>query len=168
MAANGISYTNPYFDAGVWISWIKNEVVGGVRRGEIVEHLLRHAENGAFPIYTSTLTLAEVHKRRHGNELTGSEDDTILAFFEHDYIRLIDVDRAIGEHANRLCRDKSLVPPGQKLLLPNDAIHLACALRAKCDYLLAWDGGITKCTHAGIMIAAPEKRGQAFLAMPRE
>lgn len=161
-------YASPYFESSVWISWIKKEIVDGIPRGEIVTHLLQHAERGAFPIYTSTLTLAEVHKRRHSDKLTDKQDEDILAFFEHDYVRLIDVDRSIAEHANRLCRDTSLVPPNTRLLLPNDAIHLACALRAKCDYLLAWDGGITNCTHPGIMIAAPEKRGQGFLARTTE
>jgi predicted nucleic acid-binding protein len=158
-------YTRPYFDASVWISWIKNEVINGVERGKIVAHLLQHAERKAFPIYTSTLSLAEVHKQRTNSMLTDAQDEQILAFFEHEYIHFIEVDRGIGEHANRLCRDKSIMPPGVKGLLPNDAIHLACALRAKCDYLLAWDEGILKCRHPAIKIEAPEMRGQAFLAI---
>lgn len=165
MAADPNLYVAPYFESSVWISWIKKETIDGVPRGEIVEHLLKHAERGAFPIYTSTLTLAEVHKRRHNDMLTNDQDEEILAYFEHEYIRFIDVDRMIGEHANRLCRDTSLVPPRTKLLLPNDAIHLASAIRAKCDVLLAWDGGITACTYPGIEIAVPEKRGQSFLGI---
>jgi predicted nucleic acid-binding protein len=57
---------------------------------------------------------------------------TILAFFEHDYIELIDVDRRIGEQANEFCRQYSLYP--------NDAIHLACALRG--GVMSYWHGTI--------------------------
>ena len=158
-------YTRPYFDACVWISWIKGEVINGIERAKIVTHLLQHAERKAFPIYTSTLTLAEVHKQRSSGMLTDDQDDLILAFFEHEYIHFIDVDRAIGEHANKLCRDKNIMSPGVRGLYPNDAVHLACALRANCDYLLTWDDGMLKCTHPDIKIEAPEMRGQAFLSI---
>src|SRR5581483_8734923 len=103
--------------------------VGGVERGKIVAHILTLSEQGNFHVYTSTLTLAEVHKRRSHPSLSNDQDERILAFFEHDYIKLVDADRQIGEQANGFCRQYSLYH--------NDAVHLACALRGGCDVLLA-------------------------------
>ena len=93
-------YKKPYLDSSVFIAWIKNEVVDSVERGKIGEHILRLAEERKFDIHTSCLTLAEVHKKRGGQSLEDSQDERILAFFEHDYIKLIEVDRRVGEDAN--------------------------------------------------------------------
>ena len=46
-----------------------------------------------FRIATSTLTLAEVHKPRHGTALSKGQDTRIVAYFEHDFIDLVQVDR---------------------------------------------------------------------------
>ena len=102
-----------------------------IERGKITAHVLRLAQEEEFSIYTSALTLAEVHKKRKGQKLDDELDERILAYFEHEYIKIIDVDRRIGEEANQFCRTYGL--------LGNDAIHLACALRAGCDVLLTWD-----------------------------
>ena len=140
-------YRKPYLDACVFIGWIKGEVVNGVERGKIASRILKSASKGAFNIYTSTLTLAETHKHKGLSELTEAEDNRILTFFENDYVLLIDVDRNIGEQANKLCREYSLKP--------NDAIHLACALRAGCDRLLTWDDGLLRIAHPRIRCKNP-------------
>ena len=146
-------YQKPYLDASVFIAWIRGEVTAeGVDRGKTANHILTLAERGEFSVYTSTLTLAEVHKKRRGPMLAGGQDERILAYFEHDYVKLIDVDRRIGEEANGLCRKYGI--------LPNDAVHLACALRAGCDVLLAWDPELTAVKHPGIRIEEPRIIGQ--------
>src|SRR5229473_5011246 len=121
-------YKKPYLDSSVFIAWIKGEIVKKVERKKIVDHILKLAQQGQFKIYISTFTLAEVHKKRNHQKLTNDQDEKILAFFENDFFELIDVDRTIGEEANRICRDYGL--------LPADAVHLACAIRAQCDVLL--------------------------------
>jgi predicted nucleic acid-binding protein len=122
-------YQKLYLDSSVFIAWIKGEVVDGVQRGAIAVQVLQLAERQrAFRITTSALTLAEVHKPQHGTALAEEQDTRIVAYFEHDFIDLVQVDRQVGAHANALCR--------QHTLTPNDAIHLACALRAGCDVLL--------------------------------
>ena len=83
-----------------------------------------------------------------------------MAYFEHDFIDLIQVDRQVGAHANALCRQHGLTP--------NDAIHLACALRAGCDVLLAWDGRFTRVQHAHIRIEEPQMVGQLHLPLEDE
>lgn len=148
-------YKNPYFDSSVFIAWIKDEVVNGVDRKEIADHILRHAEKKSFKINISALTLAEVHKKRGSPKLDDKDDELILDYFEHEFINIIDVDRKIGEQANRFCR--------QYAIYPNDAIHLACALKAGCDVLLAWDDRLTSINHADIRIENPRKLGQLSL-----
>lgn len=154
------AYQKPYLDSSVFVSWIKGEVIAGVDRTRIASHILKCAERGDFVVHTSTLTLAEVHKLRKGPILPEDEDQKMLAYFENDFIQLIDVDRSIGEHANSLCRKHGLYP--------NDAIHLACALRARCDVLLAWDNRFVKAQHPDIPIEEPRLLGQAnFGLSPR-
>jgi predicted nucleic acid-binding protein len=148
-------YKKPYFDANVFLAWIKKEEVNGIKRWERVGHILALAEKGQFHIFTSTLTLAEVYKLRSGTVLPQKENGELLAYFEHEYIELVDVDRTIGEQANAFCR--------QYNIYPNDAIHLACALRAKCDVLLAYDGRFQNIIHPQIKIDEPEIIGQTFL-----
>lgn len=150
-------YQNPYLDSSVFIAWIKGEVIEGVDRKDIADHILGLAERRIFKINTSTLTLAEVHKKR-GTEwprLEPDEDEMILAYFEHDFFNIIDVTRDIGEHANSLCWEYPV--------LPADAIHLACALRAKCDLLLAWDDRLLAVNHPQIRTETPRKIGQLNL-----
>jgi predicted nucleic acid-binding protein len=137
------TYRKPYMESSVFIGLIKGETIekmepDGKRvqeRGKIARHLLGLAEQQVFPVVTSSLTIAEVHKKKGSQKLTAEEDDNILAYFEHDFISVVSIDRNIGEKANRLCR--------QYGLSPNDAIHLACAKEAKCDVLLSWDDGLT-------------------------
>ena len=151
-------YQKPYLDSSVFIAWLKGETVKGVDRGAIADHILTLAEDGQFKIHTSAITLAEVHKLRTSAKLSNDEDERILAYFEHDFIQIIDVDRAIGEEANRLCR--------QYGVLPNDGIHLACALRAGCDALLAWDDRFVKVDHPEIRVEEPQTLGQARMREP--
>ena len=155
-------YQNPYLDSSVFIAWIKGEVVNGVDRKDIADHILGLAEKGTFKINISALTLAEVHKKKGSNQLEPAQDEMILAYFEHDFFNIIDVTRDIGEHANLLCREHSLLPP--------DAIHLACALRAKCEVLLACDDRLTAVTHPQIKTETPRKIGQIDLleSIPEE
>jgi predicted nucleic acid-binding protein len=153
-------YARPYLDASVFIAWVKGEVVDGVDRADIVEHILTLAQRGAYKVHTSALTLAEVHQKRGYDSLRDQEDEELLAFFEHDFIEIIDVDRLIGEEANRLCRRHGL--------RPNDAIHIASALRAGCEVALFWDHRVTNKTMPGIRLEEPQKLGQQLLKLESE
>lgn len=149
-------YQRPYLDSTIFIGWIKGEVVDRVDRQRVATHLLTLAERKVFKIYICAVTLAEVHKRRRDPvALTPDQDERILEFFEHDFFEVMDVDRQIGEEANRLCR--------QLGLLPNDAIHLACALRGRSDVLLTWDKSFAAKKHPGIRIEEPQILGQLSL-----
>lgn len=153
-------YTKPYLDSSGFISFIKMEVVKGIERGKIVKHILTNAARGDYPIYTSAFTLAEVNKLRSQPRNTTDVSEEILAFFENEYIKLVDVDRRIGEEANHFCRQYGLYPA--------DAVHLASALRAGCDVLLAWDDRFQKVNHPTIRIEEPRLLGQQTLDLPGE
>jgi len=148
-------YRKPYVDSSVFIAWLKGESASNINRKEIFDHILTLAKGKAFKIYTSAFTLVEVHKRRRGPCLSTEEDEKILGFFEHEYIYLVDLDRGIAEHANRLCREYGLGPA--------DAVHLASALRAGCDILLTWDKDFHAVIHPEIVIEPPRKLGQLIL-----
>jgi predicted nucleic acid-binding protein len=151
-------YERPYFDSSIFIAWIKGEVIGGIDRKAVANHNFTLASRGAFKIFTSAVTLAEVHriKGRPGT-LSASQDEEILQFFEHEYIIIVDVDREVGENANKFCREYGLNPM--------DAIHLACALRAKCDVLLSWDNDYKGVRRTDIRCERPQMLGQLELAL---
>ena len=150
-------YERPCLDSSVFIAWLKGEISKGVDRKQIAEHILRNAELGVFRICISALTIAEVHKKRGHERLTDDEHTEILQFFEHDYIDVVSVDRMIGEQAHRFCREYGLSPA--------DAIHLACALRAGCDYLLSWDDSLNDVDHPHIRCEEPRVLGQLELGL---
>jgi len=152
MATN---YKHPYLETTVWLGWIKGEICEGVDRKHMMDDILSHAARGEYPVHTSTITLTEVRKPRGGTSLPDAQDDSLLRYFEHKYIQLISVDREVAEQANRLAREFNLETC--------DAIHLASALRAHCDYLLTWDDKLLKVRHPGIQIAKPEITEQPVL-----
>ena len=150
-------YMNPYLDSNVFLGWLRRppEIIDGVNRQEISRHILTLAEQGMFSIFTSTFTLAEVYKKRSGKILSENENKSVLLDFgkylENRWIQLIDVDRGIGELANKLCLEYIEIP-----IYPHDAIHLACALQGKCDVLLTWDGPLLKVIRPDIRIEKPQ------------
>jgi predicted nucleic acid-binding protein len=133
-----------------------------------MDSILSAAEDGDFFIFTSTLTIAEVFKnKRIDLPLTEQQNEDLRPYFRENYIKLIEVDREIGERANELCRTH-IPRPNIPALRPNDAIHLACAERANCEVLLAYDTDLTKQTHDSIRIEWPSLYSKVMLATPKE
>ena len=157
-------HRKPYLESSVFIAWIKGESIpqtdaegkeiGRENRAEIAKHILSLAEAGQFHVYTSSITITEVHKGNSSKPAKAGGAETI-DFFRNGFFKIIDVDRTIAESANRLCRSHRLKP--------YDAVHLACALRAGCDVLLTWDSDLLNITHDGITISKPQAFGQAVL-----
>ena len=157
-------YKKPYLESSVFIAWIKGESIpqtdaegkeiGRENRAEIAKHILSLAEAGQFHVYTSSITITEVHKGNNGKPASDGDSKTI-DFFRSRFFKIIDVDRTIAESAHRCCRSLRLKP--------YDAVHLACALRAGCDVLLTWDSDLLKITYDGITISKPQAFGQAVL-----
>ena len=150
-------YLRPYFDSGVFISWLRPLDEGPLADGTIgdrhpvSEHVLTQAERGEYRTVTSYFTMAVYKKKGHGaTALTDAENGAILKYFESEWIDWVFVDRLIGEDANRL-----LVQHRADKLRPVDAIHLASAIRAKCDVLLTWDGPLAQIHRHDIRIEFP-------------
>jgi predicted nucleic acid-binding protein len=126
-----------YWDSSVWIALIKGETVKGVDRCAIPKMILEDARDGKVTIYISRLTIVEVHKKRNYSSLTRGEDDRIQSdFFKHEYIKKIDVDSWVAERARQLAWDYGL--------RPNDAIHVASAIKVNVEVLHHWDGDFGK------------------------
>ena len=124
-------YLKPYMESSVFISWINGESIKGTDCKKTVSHILNLAKQGLYKIVTSSWTLAEVYKRKSEPILDDKNSRAILKFFEHDYIEIIELTRTRGEEAHMLAREFGLKP--------TDSVHLACALRAKCDVFLTFD-----------------------------
>jgi hypothetical protein len=131
---------------------VKGEIVQGIDRGQIAQNMLNDAANGRWAIFTSTFTLVEVLRARRQPVLTEAEEQKIDAFFRHDYIKLITLDRRVAEEARRLARQYSLRPA--------DAVHLASAIRARADQLLTWDEDFPRTVIESVEIKSPYWFGQ--------
>lgn len=158
-------YGKPYADSSLFIAFIKGEWTvncDGDKRCDVVQRVFEQMEEANKPIYTSTLTRAEVHlgKPPPGStdpavKLTDAQDESILEFLKRDLFISIDVDTEIGNEATRLARKHGIAP--------NDATHLASALRAGCDALWAWDKRFEKVRHPKIKVEEPRIKRQRTL-----
>jgi predicted nucleic acid-binding protein len=144
-----VKYKRPYLDSSVFISWVNNETdVGGTDRKAIADDILKAARDGLCQICTSTLTIAEAHKLRNGPRLDEENGTRLLEFFESDFILYVDLERRVAEHAHRLCSEHGIYPC--------DGVHLASAIKAKCDVLLAWDTRFERVTLPDIAVEHPQ------------
>jgi predicted nucleic acid-binding protein len=122
-----------YWDACVWIA-IANQEIGKAERCQVI---LDHARQREFDIWTSSLTLAEVFKKKCDGTVVFLEDSKDLdfeSFIAQDFLIEAQVDHDIGVLARRLLRQ---FPALKK---PNDAIHLATAVMFNIDEFHTYDG----------------------------
>ena len=149
----------PCFDSSVFLGGLNNEIKNGIKRGVIFRHLWSKAEDGEFKVFISAITLAEVYKKRRLAKPSDKLLEEFLECINRPFVEVIEVDRETGLLAHYLCRRFAM-----NKLMPNDAIHLACALRANCDVLLAWDGPLTSVKHEDIEITQPAMFGKTLLS----
>jgi predicted nucleic acid-binding protein len=152
-----------YWDACAWIALIQQEKIRD-DKGQIIEDrysmcrsVIEVAEKGQIEIATSTLSLAEVNKNPAG---TKTGEDKIAAFFERDYVLLVNLDTAVGERA------RELMQAGFAGLKPADACHLASAITASVEEfhtfdtrLLNLNGLITKLDGTKLATRKPDPGG---------
>ncbi len=115
------------WDSNCFLSWLQENPD---RQGECGA-VLQAAREGQVALYTSALTLAETV---YVTKSLSSEENSrkIVAFFRNKYIRVVNVDWAIGTKARELQHQL----PG---LGPRDAIHLATAVQMRADALHTYD-----------------------------
>jgi predicted nucleic acid-binding protein len=122
---------------------------------------MEEAKKGNIEIWTSTFTLAEVFKKKCGNDLVAkgipdTGDIEFEEFLKQDFVLRVNVDDEVGTEARRLLRKH----PG--LMKPQDAVHLASAVVHNLDELHTFDGeNLTKLNGAVV-----RKDGQALLIGP--
>ena len=148
-----------YWDACTWIALIHKEKIRD-ENGKVAEDrenlcraVISAAQMGSIEIVTSALSLVEVCKNP---EVKEEGSDIIAAFFEHNFITLINLDLFTGERA------RELMLAGYSKLKPADATHLASAALADAeafhtfdDRLLKLSGLIDKANASKLIICKP-------------
>ena len=151
------------WDACAWIAYIGKEQIRDAKglvtedRYKLGRVILEAAEKGAIEIAISALCFAEVAKNPSG---APADEDLIAAFFEHDYILPVPLDKQVGVEARKLLR------AGYSKLKPPDAVHVATAIVANVDEmhtyddkLLALDGKLSKLDGTVLKICKPAHGG---------
>lgn len=122
-----------YMDAGVFLALFNDEA----ERVKQCKQVLKAGERGEIQILTSSFTLVEVIHIKGREKLNKDKEEAISAFFENDYIVLVDVTRNLAESARQLIWQN----PSLK---PKDAIHAATAIFTEADELHTYDGDLLK------------------------
>jgi predicted nucleic acid-binding protein len=122
-----------YWDACAWLGLINNEAA----RHRQLRMIWDSASQGAYEIWTSTFTYAEVFKAKceEGDVTLAAESDKrIDEMMEQPFVKRVQVDVPTGRLARQLLREHP------ELKKPQDAIHLATAIRQNVDALHTYDG----------------------------
>ena len=156
-----------YWDACIWIGLINGEA----NKADRCEHLIERAKVGEVQIWTSTITLAEVFKKKCEGEIISlgeAKDIDFEDYVQSDFVILVQVDQAIGILARRLLRKHP------ELKKPNDALHLATATLNNVaelhtfdsENLLSLDGKIARRDGEFLKICEPPVPKNVQILMP--
>lgn len=136
-----------YFEPSTIIALLKREEIADDRRWWHVQQLLEQGRAGDVDICLSGLALAEVtggKGKSAGIVVPADFKDVrsvVRAFFENEYIEIVEAGRVVGELAQQLIWDFPT-------LNSFDATHLASALDADCDVIYTYDGDLLKLARA--------------------
>lgn len=119
-----------YWDTACFIAWLGREA----GRAEVCGSILFAAEAGEVDLVTSAFTLTEVLRPKGRDRLDPNLRQTILDFFRHPWITLVQVDRIVAERAQAFVWDRGV--------RPKDAIHVASAVLAKCSVFETYDSDL--------------------------
>jgi len=132
-------------------------------RLSVSKALLERAQVGDYELYASTFVYAEVG----GNQLiregqvkdSSAATGTVSDFFEQRLIRYVDVDFLVAQAAVKISREHGLRGP--------DAVHLASAIRARCDVFMTWNskdfGRLYGNRVDGVLLREPHLWGQGVV-----
>jgi predicted nucleic acid-binding protein len=145
-----------YWDSCVWLGLLNEEP----EKVDSAKWVIERAERGEVEIWTSTITLAEVYKVRHG-AADPEADKKLDDFLSQPYIVHVQVDQDVAMEARRLLRAN--LPALKK---PNDAIHLASAVWHDIETFHTFDrddllplNGLVKCQNGkSITVCKPPER----------
>ncbi len=120
-----------YLDTGVYIAVIKQEE----GRVEASRRAIEEGEAGRSVLMASPLVLAELcgHGEVRAAQDVTQVDKIVNDFFRHPFVHWVELDVPLAYEARVLSR--------RYRLRGSDAVHLASAIRTKCDALMTWDRG---------------------------
>lgn len=157
MAASRIAW-----DSSVLLAFLEQED----GRYGVVRQLLERAEGGEFDIAISMLVACEAGRiRRMAND--EEQEAAIEAFLVQPYLVPVQIDYEVARIARAIVREHPSVPNESTGIKGADAVHIACAIRAKADVLHSYDGDHLRHDGAihGLRIEEPTWRnGQPPLA----
>lgn len=122
-------YERLYLDADVYLALIKGEP----GRVEIARTLLRGGQQGQFRVVASTLLYAEVCG--HG-EVRAATDQAAVTRRSAPSLSMAPLS---GSRSTWWWRERARRLSRTQRLRGADAIHLASAIRARCDVLMTWN-----------------------------
>ncbi len=147
-------YKRPYLDSSVYIAAIRGSPPEPTGRADTARRILQDAVDGRYQIYASTFVKVEVVKDSNRPVLQAPQE-TVDAFLQRSCFVWLDLDIPTAEKARDLARNYGLRPA--------DAVHLATAIKAKADQLLAWDNRFPKGNFEGVLVTEPHWMGQEKL-----
>jgi predicted nucleic acid-binding protein len=121
-----------YWDSCTFLGWLAEEP----DKVDDCQSVIRHAEAGNVRIVTSSLTLTEVIKLKGKPPLAAVAEPKIKAFFKHEWIVVVQLDRFIAEAARQLVWEHGLDP--------KDCVHVATALRTRVNRMDTFDEALIK------------------------
>lgn len=122
-----------YWDSCVWIGLINQEA----DKIAACNFVHGQAVKGEIEIWTSTLSLVEVFKKKCDGvpvSIPPTSDEPFEDFLSQDYVVRVQLDADVGLLARRLLRKYPV------LAKPADAVHLATALLNNAEELHTFDG----------------------------
>lgn len=142
-----------YWDSVCFLAWLQNEAgrVDGCR------DTLERASAGQIVIVTSALTVTEVLWTKEGPRLTEDKAGILNAFFRRSYIKVVNLDRAIAQKAQKHVWHDAIKP--------KDSVHLATALHISCDVLESFDSDLLgkNGRFGSLIIQQPQCKAQGSL-----
>jgi predicted nucleic acid-binding protein len=122
-----------YWDANVFLAWLKNEQQWGAAIMGGIEDTVRKVHNNEAVLFTSTMTQTEIFESR----LNHAAKEKWEGVFKRKNVKMISVDQrigALGSHIRDYYNRKKM-----QIASP-DAIHLATAIIYKADEFHTLDG----------------------------
>ena len=121
-----------YWDSDCFIGWFNQEP----DKVDMCKATIDRAEAGEVQLVVSALTLIEVIKMKNHPSLPRDKEEMIRKYFQNDFIKLVNVDRMVGELARSLIWGFNVQP--------KDSIHVATAILQKVPVLNTFDAGLIK------------------------